>query len=180
MLQVSTGKFFKHEAYETLRRAIFYTNYRMFHDDVRLESLVGSLQPAFGAHGLGALTCETIERIQKIPGGPYPGEMVATSGVTLINDYAAIVSFALDITCTTDLDLARRLTSSELPSLGADLVPQKYIPRMFDRSVHWRPVDPDRLQRFVADLMALERSVMKPRCALFGATSLERTGYRMT
>lgn len=53
MLQVSTGKFFRHEAYETLRRAIFYTNYRIFHDDVRLETLVGSLQPAFGAHGLG-------------------------------------------------------------------------------------------------------------------------------
>lgn len=157
MLQVSTGKFFKHEAYETLRRAIFYTNYRIFHDDARLETLVGSLQPAFGAHGLGALTCEIIERIQKIPGGPHPGEMVATSGVTLINDFAAIISFALDITCTTDLDLARRLTSSELPSLGADLVPQKYIPRMFDRSVHWQPVDPDRLQRFVADLMGLER-----------------------
>jgi hypothetical protein len=157
MLQVSTGKFFKHEAYETLRRAIFYTNYRIFHDDARLETLVGSLQPAFGAHGLGALTCEIIERIQKIPGGPHPGEMVATSGVTLINDFAAIVSFALDITCTTDLDLARRLTSSELPSLGADLVPQKYIPRKFDRSVHWQPVDPDRLQRFVADLMGLER-----------------------
>ena len=157
MLQVSTGKFFKHEAHETLRRGIFYTNYRIFHDNARLETRVGTLQPAFGAHGLGALTCEIIERIQKIPGGPYPGEMFATSGVTLINDFAAIVSFALDITCTTDLDLARRLTSSELPSLGADLVPQKYIPRMFDRSVHWQPGDPDRLQRFVADLMALER-----------------------
>lgn len=30
MLQISTGKFFKHEAYETLRRAIYYTNYRVF------------------------------------------------------------------------------------------------------------------------------------------------------
>jgi hypothetical protein len=28
MLQISTGKFFKHEAYETRRRAIYYTNYR--------------------------------------------------------------------------------------------------------------------------------------------------------
>lgn len=43
MLQVSTGKFFKHEAYETLRRAIHYTNYRLFRDE-RLETQVGSLQ----------------------------------------------------------------------------------------------------------------------------------------
>jgi hypothetical protein len=156
MLQVSTGKFFKHEAYETLRRAIYYTNYRLFRDE-QLDTLVGSLQPVVGVHGLGALTCEIIERIQKLPGGPYPGEVTATSGDTLINDFAAIVSFALDITCTTDLDLARRLVASERPSLGADLVPQKYIPRMFNRVVNWQREDNDRLQRFVADLMALER-----------------------
>src|ERR1700677_2589989 len=125
MLQVSTGKFFKHEAYETLRRAIYYTNYRMFRDE-RLDTQVGSLQSVAGVHGLGALTCEIIERIQKLPGGPYPGEVFATSGDTLINDFAAIVSFALSVTCTTDLELARRLVSSERPSLGADLVPQKY------------------------------------------------------
>jgi hypothetical protein len=157
MLQISTGKFFKHDAYETLRRAIYYTNYRMFRDDERIETQAGSLQPVIGVHGLGALTCEIIERIQKQPGGPYPGEVVATGGDTLVNDFAAVVSFALNITCTTELDLARRLVASERPSLGAALVPQKYIPRMFDRTVNWERGDNDRLQRFVADLMALER-----------------------
>ncbi len=156
MLQISTGKFFKHEAYETLRRAIYYTNYRVFRDD-RIETQVGSLQPVVGVHGLGALTCEIIERIQKLPGGPYSGEIIATGGETLINDFAAVVSFALSITCTTDLDLARRLVANERPSLGADLVPQKYVPRMFDRAVNWQPSDSDHLQRFVADLVALER-----------------------
>ena len=156
MLQISTGKFFKHEAYETLRRAIYYTNYRVFRDD-RIETQVGSLQPVVGVHGLGALTCEIIERIQKLPGGPYSGEVIATGGDTLINDFAAVVSFALNVTCTTDLDLARRLVANERPSLGADLVPQKYVPRMFDRAVNWEPSDSDHLQRFVTDLMALER-----------------------
>lgn len=156
MLQVSTGKFFKHEAYETLHRAIYYTNYRMFRDE-RLDTQVGSLQPVIGVHGLAAFTCEIIERIQKLPRGPYPGEVIATSGDTLVNDFAAIVSFALDITCTTDLDLACRLVASERPSLGTDLVPQKYIRRMFDRAVDWQRGDKDLLQRFVADLMALER-----------------------
>jgi hypothetical protein len=156
MLQISTGKFFKNEAYETLRRAIYYTNYRIFREE-RIETQAGTLQPVVGVHGLGALTCEIIERIEKMPGGPYAGEVVATSGDTLINDFAAIVSFVLDVTCTTDLDLARRLTSSERPSLGADLVPQKYLPRMFDRAVNWQPGEADQLQRFVTDLMALER-----------------------
>jgi hypothetical protein len=156
MLQISTGKFFKHESYETLRRAIYYTNYHIFRDD-RIETQVGSLQQVFGIHGLGALTCEIIERIQKMPGGPYSGELIATGGDTLINDFAAIVSFALNITCTPDLELARRLVANERPSLGADLVPQKYVPRMFDRAVNWQPGDADHLQHFVTDLMALER-----------------------
>ncbi len=41
MLQISTGKFFNHEAYETPRRAIYYTNYRILQDD-RIETQVGS------------------------------------------------------------------------------------------------------------------------------------------
>lgn len=157
MLQISTGKFFKYEAYETLRRAIYYTNYRIYREDERIETQVGVLQPVVGVHGLGALTCEIIERIQQLSGGPYSGEVIATGGDTLINDFAAIVSFALNITCTTDLDLARRLVANERPSLGADLVPQKYIPRMFDRAVNWQSGDAADLQRFVSDLMALER-----------------------
>ena len=156
MLQISTGKFFKYEAHETPHRAIYYTNYRIFRDE-RIETPVGSLQSVAGVHGLGALTCELIERIQKMPGGPYPGEQIATAGDTLINDFAAVVSFGLNITCSTDLELARRLVANERPSVGADLVPQKYIPRMFDRSVNWQPGDADHLQQFVTDLMALER-----------------------
>lgn len=157
MLQISTGKFFKGEAYETLRRAIYYTNYRIFREDGLIETQAGSLQSVIGIHGMGALTCEIIERIEKMPGGPYPGEMIATGGNTLINDFAAIVSFALNVTCTADLELARRLVANERPSLGADLVPQKYVPRMFDRAVDQQSRDVDDLQRFVSDLMALER-----------------------
>jgi hypothetical protein len=161
MLQISTGKFFKGEAYETLRRAIYYTNYRIFREDELIETQAGSLQSIIGVHGLGALTCEIIERIEKMPGGPHSGEIIATGGDTLINDFAAIVSFALNVTCTTDLELARRLVANERPSLGADLVPQKYIPRMFDSAVDLQAGDVEDLQRFVSDLMALERKSYK-------------------
>ena len=157
MLQISTGKFFKGEAHETPRRATYYTNYRILRQDELIKTQAGSLQSVIGAHGLGALTCEIIERIEKMPGGPYSGEVIATGGDTLINDFAAIVSFALNVTCTADLELARRLVANERPSLGMNLVPQKYVPRMFDRAVDWQPGDAEDLQRFVSDLMALER-----------------------
>ena len=157
MLQISTGKFFKGEAHETLRRVIYYTNYQVLREDQRIETPAGSLQPAIGTHGLGAFIGEIIERIEKLPGGPYAGEVIATGGDTLVNDFAAVVSFALNVTCTNDLDLARRLVANERPSLGTDLVPQKYIPRMFDRAVRWMPDDAKDLNCFVSNLMALDR-----------------------
>lgn len=46
-------RFPKREAYETLRRVIYYTNSRMFQDE-RLDTEVGSLQPVLGVHGLAA------------------------------------------------------------------------------------------------------------------------------
>jgi hypothetical protein len=158
MLQISSRKFFKtSDVYETLRRATYYTNYRMFLGHDRIETPAGSFYPTTGMYGLATLTCEIMERIEKWPGGPYPGEVIATSGDTLINDFAAIISFALNVTCTSDPDLTRRLVASEKPTLGADAVPQKYIPRMFDREVRWQRDDADILGRFVADLLALER-----------------------
>lgn len=157
MLQISTGKFFANQAHETLRRAIFYTNYQCYRHDERIETKAGVLYPATGLRGLGALTCEITERIEKLAGGPYSGEITATSGDTLVNDFAALVSFAFEITCTPDLDLTHRLVASERPNLGTDLVPQKHVSRMFDRIVNKQPGDDAKLARFVSDLMALER-----------------------
>jgi hypothetical protein len=128
MLQISTGKFFKHDAYETLRRALYYTNYRMFREDERIETQAGSLQPVIGVHGLGALTCEIIERIQKQPGGSYPGEVIATGGDTLVNDFAAIVSFALDITCITDLELYADWWQASGPAWARTRCPRNTFP----------------------------------------------------
>lgn len=65
-LTLSIGKFFKHEAYETLRRAIFYANYRIFRDDARLETLVESLQPALRARGLGGLSFERLQGFRMV------------------------------------------------------------------------------------------------------------------
>ena len=52
MLQISTGKFFTGKAHETLKRALLFTNYRMFRHDERTETQVGSIQPIAGVHGL--------------------------------------------------------------------------------------------------------------------------------
>jgi hypothetical protein len=57
MLQIITEKFYgPGERYETLHRAVFYTNYRILMQAERIETPVGVLLPTTGLEGLAALT----------------------------------------------------------------------------------------------------------------------------
>jgi hypothetical protein len=157
MLQIITEKFYRPgERYETLHRAVFYTNYRMFRAD-RFETPVGILLPATGIEGLGALTCEVLEKIEKHPDGKKPGVMISTGGTSLLNDFAAVTAFALNITCTPDPDLTRRLLATDRPSLGVQAVPSHFVKRTFDRQVMAKDGDSAALAAFVTQLIGLER-----------------------
>jgi hypothetical protein len=157
MLQIITEKFFKPgERYTTLHRAIFYTNYRVMRGE-KMETPVGVLLPSTGLHSLATLTCETTELQEKYPDGPKSGFFIATSGHELLNDFAAVVSFFLNVTCTPDPDLTRRLLSTERPSLGMEAVPSLFIPRMFDKDVHGREGEAAALSQFFSQLIGLER-----------------------
>ncbi len=123
----------------------------------RLETSVGALLPSTGLEGLGAFTSEILEKIEKRPDGDKPGAMISTGGTELINDFAAVTAFALDITCTPDPDLARRLLSTDRPSLGVEAVPSQFIKRTFDRQVIAQEGDGARLAGFVTQLVGLER-----------------------
>ena len=157
MLQIITEKFYPAgERYETPHRAVFYTNYRLLREE-KLETLVGVLRPATGFDGLSALTCEIVEKIEKHPDGPAPGVMISTGGAALLNDFAAVVSFVLNITCTPDPYLARRLLSTERPSLGVEEVPSQLIGRTFGKEVMGNASDALVLSRFVKQLVGLKR-----------------------
>lgn len=157
MLQIITEKFYKPgERYETLHRAVYYTNYRMFHGG-RMETPIGVLLPTTGLEGVAALTCEVLEKIEKHPDGDKPGVMISTGGDSILNDFAAVAAFALDITCTSDLDLTRRLLATERPSLGVQAVPSQFIKRTFDKQVMSKESDAQALSQFVTQLVGLER-----------------------
>ncbi|MCK1354233.1 hypothetical protein IVB56_25030 [Bradyrhizobium sp. CW7] len=156
MLQIITEKFFAPgERYETLHRAILYTNYRVMRGE-KITTPIGTLFPSTGLQSLGTLTCEILEKQEKYPEGK-PGVFVATLGDDLINDFAAVISFFLNVTCTPDPDLTRRLLSQERPSLGVEAVPSRFIQRMFDREVHGKDGDADALSAFITQLLGLER-----------------------
>jgi hypothetical protein len=158
MLQIITEKFYKPgERYETLHRAVFYTNYWMLMRADRMKTPIGLLLPTTGLEGLAAMTCEMLEKIEKHPDGDKPGVMISTGGASLLNDFAAVVAFALNITCTPDPDLTRRLLATDRPSLGVQAVPSQFIKRTFDKQIISKEGDGPALSQFVTQLVGLER-----------------------
>jgi hypothetical protein len=158
MLQIITEKFYgPGERYETLHRGVFYTNYRMLMRAERMETPVGVLLPTTGLEGLAAMTCEMLEKIEKHPDGDQPGVMISTGGASLLNDFAAVTAFALDITCIPDPDLTRRLLATERPSLGVQVVPSQFVKRTFDSQIISKEADAPALAQFVTQLVGLER-----------------------
>ena len=161
MLQIITGKFFvTDELYVTRQRGVLYTNYRCHMRDI-ITTAVGTLSPVTVRGDVGSFIYEVDERLEAVrPDGQR--EFLMAAGIEyLIEDFAAVVSFALNITCTPNIDLARRLTQSTRPSLGAPKLPKEYIGRVFDEEVNWAETDAGRLQSFITDLVGLERKNFK-------------------
>lgn len=162
MLQIITEKFYPPgERYETLHRAVFYTNYREMRGK-KLETPAGVLLPSSGLQSLASFTCEMIEKQPKHPDGKArPGLLIATSGHELLNDFAAVVSFVLNVTCSPDESLVRRLLTTERPSLNVEAVPSKFIQRTFDKEVFGKDGEADALSAFITQLIGLERKTFE-------------------
>ncbi len=156
MLQIITEKFFRlGERYVTRHCATLYTNYEADRGE-KIETVVGSLLPSTGLPSPKTFTCEIIEKQEKCIDG-RPGIFVATLGDDLMNDFAAVVSCFFNVTCTPDIDLARRLLSVERHSLGVEAVPSEFVPRMFDKVVRPDAQAAQEFARFVEELVGLER-----------------------
>ena len=155
MLQVVSGKFFSTDKiYETLHRGTFYTNYRSF-QDAPITAAVGRILPSTGVPGIGTLTYELTEKIEYVE--RVSGTMVSTGGAELVNDVAAVFSFILNVTCTTDPDLMRRLTTGNDPELRPLNHPRRYLRRVFDTKVIARSEDAALLCNFLVALIGLKR-----------------------
>ncbi len=157
MLQISTGKFFNStKLHETPYRGVYYTNYRSFGCG-KIETPVGVLLPSNLGSDVSTLTYEVVERIEAHPSSPVPGEVISTGGDVVVNDFAAVISFVLDITCTTSSDLTKRLVDPRGSSLGNAYAPSKFIPRMFETSILFAKGDDEKLSAFIENLIALDR-----------------------
>ena len=159
MLQISSGKFYEtndpDQLYITVHRGVLYTNYHFMPD--RITTLVGDLLPSARWGDLQTTVCEVTERLPKPGGQIRAGDVASVAQDALIQDFAALASFRMNMTCTPDRDLAQRLIVAQRPPLGISAVPRRYVPRMFDPSISYRGEDINDLESFITTLISLER-----------------------
>lgn len=151
MLQINTGKFFKGG---TVRRnelkGITYTNLHLLSS---IETAAGRLLPVDASMNPNALVYEITELIE---GEPRVGALVSHGVSPYLEDFAAIVSFVLNVTCTPSYQLTSRLTNSR-SGVIVGIQPSEYIQRVYDGMIVCKDEDAECLRRFVADLIGLER-----------------------
>lgn len=120
-----------------------------------MQTQIASLYPAVNSSGPLMMNYEIIEQLED---DRRPGAIAATNGSELVNDFSAVVSFALNITCTTDADLARRLVVDDRPMLGVGHTPRQLISRIFDKELMSLAGDEDLLNRVFEKVVSLKRA----------------------
>jgi hypothetical protein len=177
MLQIITGKFFiTDDLYVTPHRAVLYSNYapsqRMIKtpagesfSPVTLETAAGSLRSMTVSHPPGEVfpwLYEVEEKLEAVRPDGTRDFLIGVGGADyFVQDFAAVAAFALNITCTPDLDLTRRLMHSQHAAIGVPHPPKHYVGRVFDPRIEPQDGDGERLQEFVRDLVGLERQTYK-------------------
>ena len=153
MLQIASGKLFTGKpAFSNKLRGILHTNLELFGSDA-LETGARRLLPI---NCLGPRKNLVYEMTEFMELAPAPGVVMSHGIDSYLNDFAAIVSFALNVTCTPDAELTSRLTNGRLGPSG-NLPPARLITRVFDSQISCQKKDADQLVKTVSDLIGLKR-----------------------
>lgn len=156
MLQINSGKLYPNGVGRTNElRGILYSNLVLAGlDNTPIVTVAGTLMQVDPWGGPQPLVYELTERME---GGAKASRVLISHGVQpYLHDFAAVVSFVLQATCTPDFELCSRLLSAKR-SLGVMTPPDKLVKRVFDKSIWIKPLDCSALVDFVADLIGLQR-----------------------
>ena len=154
LLQIASGKLFSQSPGQRNElRGVLHTNLCLFGGEP-IETAAGRLLPtnSLSLHH-GQLVFEFTELIEQ---PPAPG-VIASHGIDpYLHDFAAVVSLALNVTCTLDPEATSRLISNRNSTVVRS--PQcAIIPRMFDNQVFCQDDDAIQLVEFVQNLIGLKR-----------------------
>ena len=147
MLQIASGKLFKGTpAHRNELRGVLYTNLRMYNQVI--DTAAGRLLYTSTLHDSKSLVYEFIEHIE--------GQLLSHGIDPYMSDFAAIVSFALNVTCTPDQELAFRLLNGR-PGPSVHQPPSRLVQRVFDETIFCQDEDANHLVTLVDQLIGLER-----------------------
>ena len=152
MLQVASGKLFTREPGQRNElRGVLYTN--LYVNDRTIETAAGRLLSTGSMYDPKTLVYEITELVED---EPRRGAIVSHTITPYLSDFAAVVSFSLNVTCTPDPDLTSRLLSGR-PGPLVGYPPNKMIQRVFDGLVWCQPDDESHLVDLINQLIGLER-----------------------
>jgi hypothetical protein len=155
MFQIFSGKFFRSpRTYDTVHSGIYYTNYRL-PEEASIETQIGRLRQSAGVMGIGTLAYELTEKIEWQE--TQSGVMTSTGGYELKEEFADVISFALNIICTTDQDLCRWLILPKAGAFDALSASTKFLPRVFNAVVAAEPGDAEKVASLTRQLIGLPR-----------------------
>src|SRR5688500_10105370 len=98
MLQIITGKFFTtDQLYVTHHRGVLYTNYHPLWQR-KTETAIGVLLPTIRQGNISTWVYEVDERLEAVRPDGQKEFMISTGGDEIIQDFSAVVAFALNIT----------------------------------------------------------------------------------
>ena len=119
-----------------------------------IETAAGRLIPTDNVSSLiGQLVYEFTECMEQ----PSAAGVLVTHGIEpYIYDFSAIVSLALNATCTVDPETASRLIGGKRGT-KVHFPPREFIPRVFDAQIWCREEDAALLIEIVGNLIGLQR-----------------------
>lgn len=154
MLQIASGKLFTRRIERRNElRGVLYTNLS-FPRELTIETAAGRLLSTSVPQESQAIVYEYTEAIEEEVKGP--GILLSHGMQPYLNDFGAIVSFVLQVTCTPDADFVGRLTSGRA-GLSVGVPPGKLIKRVFDSRIWFQDGDVAQLVTLVRVLMGLPR-----------------------
>ena len=149
-LQMASGKLFHSPpAFNKQLRGVLYSNLSIA---TSLETEAGRLVPMDTLRP-AALVYEMTEHMEH---DPAPGVLASRGVDPYLQDYAAIVALGLNVVCTPDANLQRRLINGP-PGPAVHTMPCQFVTTTFDHSVSCRPRQAEEFTTFVRQLMGLRR-----------------------
>lgn len=151
-LQMASGKLFRSDPARTNElRGILYTNLDL---PEPLQTAAGRLVPTSNLKER-ELVYELREHMEQ---PPEAGVLVSRGIDPYLSDFSAVTAFALNVVCTPDPDLKRRLlVGPPSPTTGA--MPRRFASTTFSEPVYCKPPQAKRFADFVGQLIGLRRTV---------------------